>query len=56
MQTNACVELARHGAVVVLRDSKNPDVALHYTHREFSAFLDGVKRGEFDHLVDPELL
>jgi Domain of unknown function (DUF397) len=49
---NACVELARAGEFIALRDSKNPDIApFHYTFAEFDAFLYGAKRGEFDHLL-----
>nr|WP_219416707.1 DUF397 domain-containing protein [Pseudonocardia nigra] len=48
---NACVELAPHGDLIALRDSKNPDVHLLYTHAEMDAFLYGAKRGEFDHLL-----
>src|SRR3954466_12492533 len=49
----ACVELADEGAMLALRDSKNPDVVLHYSRAEIAAFLDGAKKGEFDHLVEP---
>jgi Domain of unknown function (DUF397) len=48
---SACVELAPSGEFVLLRDSKNPHVLLSYSPAEIDAFLDGVKRGEFDHLV-----
>jgi hypothetical protein len=48
---NACVELARAGDMIALRDSKNPAIQLFYTRTEIAAFLDGAKRGEFDHLV-----
>lgn len=47
----ACVELAPFGELILLRDSKNPDVLLSYSAVEIDAFLDGAKRGEFDHLV-----
>ena len=50
--TGACVELAPLGDMIALRDSKNPDVQLRLTRREGEAFIDGAKRGEFDHLVD----
>ena len=47
-----CVEVADHPGGVALRDSKAPeDGAILYTREEFAAFLDGAKRGEFDHLV-----
>jgi hypothetical protein len=48
---NACVELASSGEMIALRDSKNPVVRLHFTRAEISAFLQGAKDGEFDHLV-----
>ncbi len=47
----ACVELAQAGNTILLRDSKNPDMVFHYSPAEMDAFLDGVKKGEFDHLV-----
>jgi hypothetical protein len=37
--------------MIALRDSKNPAIQLFYTRTEIAAFLDGAKRGEFDHLV-----
>ncbi len=38
--------------MVAVRDSKNPSGAiLFYTPEEWSAFIDGAKKGEFDHLV-----
>lgn len=44
-----CVEVASTGDVVAVRDSKNPaGPALVYTHDEWTAFIDGVKDGEFD--------
>lgn len=36
---------------VDLRNSADPDVVLHYTQGEFLAWLDGVSKHEFDHLV-----
>lgn len=47
----ACVEFARFGQIIALRDSKDPDVHLHYTHAEVAAFIRGAKAGEFDHLL-----
>jgi hypothetical protein len=48
----ACVEVARVGDVIGVRDSKDPDGAiLAYTLAEFSAFLDGAAKGEFDDLL-----
>lgn len=49
----ACVELRREGEFVALRNSRHPDATLPgLTQREFEAFLDGAKKGEFDHLLD----
>ena len=48
----ACVELAPTDGMVAVRDSKDPDgPVLRYTAAEWHAFLDGAKKGEFDHLV-----
>jgi hypothetical protein len=50
--TGACVELARDGDMIALRDSKNPGLPpFRYTAPEIAAFLAGAKRGEFDHLL-----
>jgi hypothetical protein len=46
------VELAVDQEFILLRDSKDPDTVLRYTRPELAAFLDGAKRGEFDHLLD----
>lgn len=46
-----CVELAADGDMISLRDSKAPAVRLHFTRAEMAAFLDGARRGEFDHLL-----
>lgn len=47
-----CVEVAHISDGVAIRNSVNPnDGAIFYTRDEFAAFLDGAKRGEFDHLV-----
>lgn len=52
ISSGACVELARVGETIALRDSKNPDAAPHhYTQAEMIAFFDGVRNGEFDHLL-----
>lgn len=49
-----CVELAElpDGAGVAVRNSRHPDgPALVYTPAEISAFLLGVRDGDFDHLI-----
>lgn len=47
----ACVEVAADGELIALRNSRVPNVVLQYTRDELAAFLDGAKRGEFDHLI-----
>ena len=49
----ACVEVTRlpHGEIGI-RNSRFPDGAvLWFTPAEIAAFLDGAKRGEFDHFA-----
>jgi hypothetical protein len=47
-----CVEVAKIGDNVALRDSKDPaGPVLHFTHGEMLAFLRGAKAGEFDDMV-----
>jgi hypothetical protein len=54
MGADACVEFARAGELIAVRDSKNADTPpLMYTRAEIAAFLDGAKKGEFDHLLLP---
>lgn len=48
----ACVEVARSGDTIGVRDSKNPTgPVLRFTPTEFAAFLDGATKGEFDDLT-----
>lgn len=48
--SGACVEVAKADGTIVFRDSKDPDgPVLKYTETEFSAFVHGIKQGEFDH-------
>ncbi|TQM37941.1 DUF397 domain-containing protein [Pseudonocardia cypriaca] len=46
-----CVELARDREIIRLRDSKNPDVHLHFPRAEVAAFIDRAQRGELDDLL-----
>lgn len=47
-----CVEVARLGETIGVRDSKDPSgPMLCFTLSEFEAFLDGAHKGEFDDLV-----
>jgi hypothetical protein len=48
----SCVEVASVVGKIAVRDSKDPDgPMLVYTPAEWSAFLDGAKKGEFDDLA-----
>lgn len=47
-----CVEQRRIGDVVEVRDTKDRSgPVLRFTEAEFAAWLDGAKRGEFDHMI-----
>ena len=50
--TGACIELAADGSLVALRNSRQPDVVLHFTREEINAFVDGAARGEFNRLFE----
>jgi predicted secreted Zn-dependent protease len=44
-----CVEVAQAPDLVAVRDSKNPSgPVLHFTATEWTAFLSGLRTGEFD--------
>lgn len=45
----SCVQVAVDGTAVAVRDSKTGQVLI-FDRDEFSAFLDGCKRGVFDHI------
>jgi hypothetical protein len=47
-----CVEMRNHADAVEVRDTKDhgEGPTLRFTPSEFAAWIDGVKRGEFDHL------
>ena len=48
-----CVEQRRVGGAVEVRDTKDRGhgPTLRFTPAEFAAWLDGAKKGEFDHLI-----
>jgi uncharacterized protein DUF397 len=51
-QNGQCVEVAKLGDLVYVRDSKDPQgPVLAFTTDEFAAFLDGAAKGEFDDLL-----
>lgn len=48
-----CVQVARSDGAILVADSKHPGgPVLSYTLREFDAFLDGAKKGEFDDFLN----
>lgn len=51
--SGACIELAAiDDELIGVRDSKDPDgPVLRYTKDELRAFVEGVRRGEFDDLL-----
>jgi hypothetical protein len=48
-----CVEMRRVGELIEVRDAKDggSGPVLQFTPAEWDAWLDGAKKGEFDHLV-----
>jgi hypothetical protein len=51
-QQGECVEQRRSGDVIEVRDTKDRSgPVLRFTEAEYAAWLDGAKRGEFDHLI-----
>jgi uncharacterized protein (DUF2235 family) len=52
-QEGSCVEQRRYEGMIEVRDTKNNGTGptLRFTPDEFAAWLDGAKRGEFDHLI-----
>ncbi|MEE1937985.1 DUF397 domain-containing protein [Streptomyces sp. TRM 70361] len=46
-----CVELARHGDALLIRESDEPELIVSVGRAGLAAFLAGVKAGEFDHFV-----
>lgn len=51
-QSGQCVELAKVGDLIGVRDSKDPNGSvLVFTVEEIAAFLDGAIKGEFNDLL-----
>lgn len=51
--SSACVEAAREGDQILVRDSKDPaGPVLHFDTDEFGAFVAAVKTGDFDTLYE----
>jgi hypothetical protein len=50
-QSGTCAEMRRHAGMVEVRDTKDRQgPVLRFTAAEFAAWLDGARKGEFDHL------
>jgi hypothetical protein len=48
----SCVQARRHADAIEVRNSRNPGAgSVHFTLEEWDSFLDGAKKGEFDHLL-----
>ncbi|MER5884303.1 DUF397 domain-containing protein [Streptomyces sp. NPDC001941] len=47
-----CVEVTLHKGEIVMRESDEPDSTIKTSRAKMSAFIAGVKNGEFDHLVN----
>lgn len=46
---SCCVEVAYKDGMIAVRDNKNlQQTPLHFTTEEWTAFVEGVKNGEFD--------
>lgn len=49
----ACVEVAADRNIIVIRNSRQPDGPLvEYTPEEWHEFVSGVKKGDFDDLLN----
>ncbi|MEU6233256.1 DUF397 domain-containing protein [Kitasatospora sp. NPDC047058] len=46
-----CIEVRTVGGLIELRESDDGEVIVRTTPAKFAAFVQGVKAGEFDHLV-----
>ena len=48
-----CVEVGSKAGLVLVRHSKDPGgPVISYSRREWAAFIDGAKRGEFDDFAE----
>lgn len=47
----ACIRVAPQGNQIIIGDSKKPNgPVLTYTRSEWHAFVDGIRKGDFDNL------
>ncbi|MFI9331149.1 DUF397 domain-containing protein [Kitasatospora sp. NPDC052868] len=47
--SNQCIEVRTSDGLVEIRESDAPDAVVVTTPKKFALWLEGVKRGEFDH-------
>ena len=47
-RTGRCVEVAIGTEDVFVRNTKNPKIIVKFTYAEWEAFIDGVKKHEFE--------
>ncbi|MFI2210247.1 DUF397 domain-containing protein [Streptomyces sp. NPDC020141] len=47
-----CLEIAHQDDSVLLRESNTPTTVITTDRAKLAAFIQGVKAGEFDHLLD----
>jgi hypothetical protein len=52
--SDTCVEITLESAVVLIRNSRDPEIKIAVTHNEWQAFLAGVKNFEFEFPVLPQ--
>jgi Domain of unknown function (DUF397) len=50
--SSQCVEVAADTDGIYMRNSRVPALTISHTRREFAVFVEAVKNGEFDHLVE----
>jgi hypothetical protein len=49
----SCIRVASSADMIVIGDSKNPDgLLLSYSRSEWAAFVEGVRQGDFDDLME----
>ncbi|RKT06149.1 uncharacterized protein DUF397 [Streptomyces sp. 3211.6] len=49
--TGDCLEAAAHHGQILIRESDDPTQIVTTTPAKLAAFIEGVKAGEFDHLI-----
>lgn len=52
-ESGACVEVAANQNTILIRNSRQPDGPLiEYTPEEWHEFVSGIKKGDFDNLLN----